>query len=116
DADTSDTVEWWHRNEPRKPWSIGIVMPTGDKYFPDFAVKVKGRSHGSGLLLVEIKGSHILNGDDTLDKVIAEHKIYKKPLMLVQEGDGRFMTVRYNDRIDKNEIDQVFRVENMVEY
>jgi len=116
DADTSDTVEWWHRNEPRKPWSIGIVMPTGEKYFPDFVVKVKGRSLGNGLLLVEIKGSHILNGDDTLDKVIAEHKIYKKPLMLVREDDGRFMTVRYNDRTDKNETDQVFRVENMVEY
>lgn len=116
DADTSGTVEWWHRNEPRKPWSIGIVMPTGDKYFPDFVVKVKGRSHGNGLLLVEIKGSHILNGDDTLDKVIAEHKVYKKPLMLVQEDDGRFMTVRYNERTDKNETDQVFRVENMTEY
>jgi type III restriction enzyme len=46
DADTSGTVEYWFRNEPRKPWSIGIVMPSGDRYFPDFAVKVAGRTPG----------------------------------------------------------------------
>ena len=116
DADTSGTVEWWLRNEPRKPWSIGIVMPSGDRYFPDFAVKVKDRTLGDGLLLVEIKGNHILNGDDTLDKVIADHKIYRCPLMLVREPDGRFMTVRYNEARDKNEADQIFRVENMAQY
>jgi type III restriction enzyme len=42
DADTTGTVDYWFRNEPRKPWSIGIVMPSGDRYFPDFAVKVAG--------------------------------------------------------------------------
>jgi type III restriction enzyme len=40
DGDTSGAVEYWFRNEPRKPWSIGIVMPSGDRYFPDLAVKV----------------------------------------------------------------------------
>jgi hypothetical protein len=57
DADTSGTVEYWFRNEPRKPWSIGIVMPSGDRYFPDFADQAStGRTTGDGLLLIETKG------------------------------------------------------------
>lgn len=36
--------------------------------------------------------------------------------MLVQEDDGRFMTVRHNERTDKNKKDRVFRIENMAEY
>ena len=47
DADTSGTVEWWHRNEPRKPWSVGLVMPDGSHYYPDFVVKVVGRNKGN---------------------------------------------------------------------
>ena len=77
---------------------------------------MKDRTLGDGLLLVEIKGNHILNGDDTLDKVIADHKLYRCPLMLVREQDGRFMTVRYNEQQDKNETDQIFRVGNMAQY
>jgi len=116
DADTSGTVEYWFRNEPRKPWSIGIVMPSGDRYFPDFAIKVAGRAAGDGLLLVETKGNHILNSDDTLDKILAEHKLYGVPLMLVQEDSGRFMTVKYFPTTGRNEQDQIFRVENLAGY
>lgn len=116
DADTTGTVEWWFRNEPRKPWSVGIVLPNGDRYFPDFAIKVADRSKGDGIVLVEIKGNHILNGDDTLDKVSAEHKTYGTPIMLVREDTGRFLTVRYNEKTDKNVLDQIFRVENLVGY
>lgn len=116
DADTSGTVEYWFRNEPRKPWSIGIVMPSGDRYFPDFAIKVAGRTAGGGLMLVETKGNHILNGDHTVDKVLAEHKLYGVPLMLVQDDTGRFMTVKYFANTGRNEQDQIFRVENLTGY
>lgn len=116
DADTSGAVDYWFRNEPRKPWSIGIVMPSGDRYFPDFAVKVVGRASGDGLLLVEIKGNHILNGDDTVDKVLAEHKVYGTPLMLTQDEDRQFMTVKFFDRTGRNDKDQIFRVENLAGY
>lgn len=116
DADASGAVEYWFRNEPRKPWSIGIVMPSGDRYFPDFAIKVAGRATGDGLLLVETKGNHILNGDDTLDKILAEHKLYGIPLMLVQDAGGRFMTVKYLAQARRNEEDQIFRIENLAGY
>lgn len=116
DADTSGTVEYWFRNEPRKPWSIGIVMPSGDRYFPDFAIKVAGRSAGGGLILVELKGNHIVNGDNTVDKVLAAHKLYGVPLMLVQDAGGRFMTVKHFQNTGRNEQDQIFRIENLAGY
>lgn len=116
DADTSGTVEFWFRNEPRKPWSIGIVMPSGDRYFPDFAIKVANRAAGGGLLLVETKGNHILNGDDTLDKIHAEHRVYGVPLMLAQDAGGRFMTVKHFPTTGRNEEDQIFRLENLAGY
>ncbi|WP_310385453.1 DEAD/DEAH box helicase [Roseateles sp.] len=116
DADTSGTVEYWFRNEPRKPWSIGIVMPSGDRYFPDFAIKVAGRVAGGGLMLVETKGNHILNGDNTVDKVLAEHKLYGVPLMLVQDHAGRFMTIKHFQSSGRNEQDQIFRIENLAGY
>lgn len=116
DTDTTGMVDYWFRNEPRKPWSIGIVMPSGDRYFPDFVVKVAGRSAGEGLLLVETKGNHILNGDDTLDKILAEHKMYGVPLMLVQDGTGRFMTVKFFANTGRNEENQIFRLENLPGY
>ena len=116
DADTSGTVEYWFRNEPRKPWSIGIVMPSGDRYFPDFAIKVAGRTAGGGLMLVETKGHHILNGDNTVDKVLAQHKRYGVPLMLVQDAGGRFMTVKHFSNTGRNEQDQIFRIENLAGY
>ena len=113
DSDLSGTVEWWHRNEPRKPWSLGLILPNGGQYFPDFVVKVKGRTLGDGLLAVEIKGDHILNSGDTQDKMIATHQLYRRPMMLTREADGRFMTIR-QDANGKNDLDQIFRVDLMV--
>lgn len=115
DSDLSGTVEWWHRNEPRKPWSIGLILPNGAQYFPDFVVKVNGRTFGDGLLLAETKGDHLLNSGDTLDKVLASHKLYKHPVMLMREDSGRFMTIR-QDVNGKNVPDQIFRLDLMVGY
>ncbi len=116
DADTSKSVAWWQRNEPRKPWSVGIVMPSGDKFFPDFIVGVNNRYQHDGLLLVEIKGSHIVNSEDTLEKINAEHKQYGKPLMLTRQDDGKFWIMRYIESSRRAEQDQVFRFENMGQY
>lgn len=115
DSDLSGTVEWWHRNEPRKPWSIGLILPNGAQYFPDFVVKVNGRTLGDGLLLAETKGDYLLNSSDTLDKVLASHKLYKHPVMLMREDSGRFMTIR-QDANGKNSPDQIFRLDLMVGY
>lgn len=115
DSDLTGTVEWWHRNEPRKPWSIGLILPNGAQYFPDFVVKVKDRTFCDGMLLVEIKGDHILNNGDTQDKMLASHQIYRRPMMLSREADGRFMTIQQESN-GSNFLDQVFRVSLMTSY
>lgn len=57
-----------------------------------------------------------LNGDDTLDKILAAHKRYGVPLMLVQDAGRRFMTEKYFEKIGRNEEDQIFRIENLTGY
>jgi superfamily II DNA or RNA helicase len=116
DADMSKTVEWWNRNEHSKPHSVGLVMPDGKGYFPDFMVKVKGRSKGDGILLIEVKGEFLINSLNTPDKALASHKLYRKPLMVMHEDSGRWMTLRYNEKSDKLEPDAVFRVDALAEY
>ncbi|MBN1141763.1 MAG: DEAD/DEAH box helicase family protein [Deltaproteobacteria bacterium] len=116
DADMSGQVVWWHRNEARKAWSTGLVMPDGALYYPDFMVKIKGRPKGEGILLVEVKGGHLINSLNNPDKAVASHKLYKKPLMVMKESSGRWMTLRYNEKTGKNEPDSIFRIDAMAEY
>jgi hypothetical protein len=116
ETDTSNTISWWHRNEDRKPHSVAIVLPNGHRYFPDFIIGVNNRSRGVGILLVEIKGGHILNSDDTLDKITAEHKVYGTPVMLTLQDDGQFWIMRHIESTNKIEKKQLFRVENMGQY
>jgi hypothetical protein len=116
DGDTSETVEWWHRNEPSKRHSVGLVMPDGKGYFPDFIVKVKGRSKGGGVLLVEVKGEFLMNSSNTPDKAQASHGLYRQPLMVMLEKSGRWMTLRFNEKTDKLEPDAVFRLDALAEY
>jgi len=116
DADCSGTLDYWYRNEPHKPWSVGIVRPNGYQFFPDFILKVKGRVKGGGLLLVETKGDHLLNSLETIDKLTAEHQVYGPALLLKQDANGRFMTVRWFEKTGRCEEDQVFRVENLAGY
>jgi hypothetical protein len=115
ETDTSNTVRWWHRNEDRKPHSVSIVLPNGHRYFPDFIIGVNNRTCGEGILLVEIKGGHILNSDDTLDKITAEHKVYGNPIMLTLDN-GKFWMMDYIESTNRIEKGKAFRVENMGQY
>ena len=116
DGDMSETVEWWHRNEPSKLHSVGLVMPDGKGYFPDFMVKVKGRSKGDGILMIEVKGEFLMNSSNTPDKAQASHGLYRHPLMVMLENSGRWMTLRFNEKTDKLEPDAVFRLDALAEY
>jgi hypothetical protein len=79
-------------------------------------VKVKERSKGNGVLLIEVKGEFLINSLNTPDKALACHRIYRKPLMVMRENAGRWMTLRFNEKTCKIEPDAIFRIEAMTEY
>ena len=79
-------------------------------------LRMKERSKGNGVLLIEVKGEFLINSLNTPDKALACHKVYRKPLMVMHEDSGRWMTLRYNEKTDKLEPDAVFRVDALAEY
>ncbi|MEI6675807.1 MAG: hypothetical protein WCO57_11595 [Verrucomicrobiota bacterium] len=120
DNDPSGTVLWWHRNPPRKKFSVAIVRPDGGRFFPDFVVGVKGRTLArDGILLIETK--HAIGSVDSQIKATVEHKEYGKTLMIhwkdwPEEKRRAAMTVCYDPRTDKNVLDAVFRCTAMPTY
>ena len=117
DADLNGVVKWWHRNPPRKPWSVGIPLPgqiMQNNYFPDFIVGVNGRTRGNGILLIETKRD--LNDEEgtAQAKSQIEHPEYKKIMMLYWEKEERWMVVEYDSVQDKNGLDRVWKSGLMV--
>ncbi len=91
DADTSGRVKWWLRNPHRAGWSRGwstnLVLPSGRYFFPDFVVSVRGRSTPNQIVLVEIKGGHLDNTDESLEKIGAVHRAYHAVLWAQKDQD-----------------------------
>ncbi len=112
DNDPDGHVLWWHRNEPQKPWSVATTLPDGRRFFPDFLVGIKGRNKPDNVLLVDTKRA--INDDlNAKPKAVVEHKTYGRTAILFYEGEKRWMTVRYDEAKDKNELDAVFRLAAM---
>ena len=119
DADTTGTVIWWHRNPPRKGYSVGIPLPGQDlqkNFFPDLIVGVNGRSKGDGILLVEPK--RVLNDEEgnAQAKSQINHPEYRAVMMLYWEREERWFTVEYDSAQDKNRLDRLWVPELMVGY
>lgn len=96
------------------------MRPDGGRFFPDFVVGVKGRAVAKdGILLIETK--HAIGSMDSQVKAVVEHKAYGRALMIHWQDwheprKRTAMTVRYDPRKDKNELDAVFRCEAMPTY
>jgi type III restriction enzyme len=115
DNDPDGYVLWWHRNEPHKPWSVATTLPNGRLFFPDFVVGIKGRNKPDSALLVDTKRA--INDDlNAKVKSVVEHQAYGRTAILFYEDGKRWMTVRYNEAKDKNELDAVFRLPAMLDF
>lgn len=66
--------------------------------------------------LIEVKGEHLINSLKNPDKALASHKLYRKPLMVMKENTGRWMTLRFDEKSGKNVPDTVFRIDALTEY
>lgn len=120
-AETLDNVVdgpvlWWHRNPPRKPYSVCIPLPGQPDFYPDFIVGLKDRSRGKGILLVETK--RVINDQErnALAKTQAVHPDYQKVMMLYWEESREWNVVEYDPLNDKNILERPFRVELMSNY
>jgi hypothetical protein len=96
DRDSGETVLWWHRNEPRQPSSVNVLMPDGRGFYPDFVIGIAGRKTEDHTLLADPKLNFAR--EDEAPKVLAEHKTYGKVMILYRDGETRWMTVGYDDK------------------
>ena len=107
DRDANNIVTWWHRNEPRQPWSVNVLMPDGRGFYPDFVIGIAGRRTEEGALLADPKLN--FQRDDEAPKVLAEHRSYGRVMILFLDGI-RWMTVGYDDKAKKPVIAREFRL------
>lgn len=112
DNDTSGTILWWHRNEPKKPYSVAVTLPEAKyDYWPDFIVGVKGRNNKDNILLIDTKER--INDELASIKARASHVDYKRVMMVYWKEEKEWMTVVNNENGTKNILDQMFRISIM---
>ena len=116
DSDASGTVLWWLRNPHTAPWSCRLVLPTGDRFFPDFAVGVRGRSTPDCIALVEIKDDGSdgrLHSDKNVLKMQVQHREYRN-VFWTYEGERGFERLAYNDALNRIQPIALFQVSQLV--
>jgi superfamily II DNA or RNA helicase len=107
DRDSNNIVTWWHRNEPRQPWAVNVLMPDGRGFYPDFVIGIEGRKTEDGALLADPKLN--FQREDEAPKVLAEHRIYGRVMILYLDG-VRWMTVGYDEKAKKPVLAREFRL------
>jgi hypothetical protein len=94
DKNPVGNVLWWHRNEPRKGYSVNVLTSDGHGFYPDFVIGIDGRRTEDHALLVDPKYDF---RSDPL-KVLAVHEIYGKVLILYKEHDSEWKAVTWNEQ------------------
>ena len=108
DADAAGVVNWWHRNPPRQPWSVQVVLANGHGFFPDFVIGVNGRKKELGALLADPKFHFEITAE--LPKSHAEHPLYGRVLILARQAAAQWITVRYDAAQKRALLDKEFRL------
>lgn len=86
---------------------MNVLMTNGKGFFPDFVVGIEGRKTDGGILLADPKERFETARE--APKVLAEHKIYGKVLILAKDG-ARWMTVEYDQKAKKPVTNREFRL------
>ena len=85
-------MQWWLRLQESANWAVTLILPTGRRFFPDFAVGVEGRNTPDRIALVEIKddgASGRLHSDDNRVKIRQSHREYGNVVWTVREAAAR---------------------------
>ena len=116
DADTSGTVKWWLRNPENELWATRMMLPTGQRFFPDFAVGIKGRTTTDGIALVEIKDDGEdgrLHSDKNQLKIQVQHREYRNVFWSCQV-DGALVQLSFNQAMNRIQPLRPFEIARMV--
>ena len=103
DADKTGRVQWWLRLQESANWAVTLILPTGRRFFPDFAVGVEGRNTPDRVALVEIKddgASGRLHSDDNRIKIRQSHREYGNVAWTVREA-GTWAHARLDPDLDR---------------
>ena len=114
DGDSTGIVQWWHRNPPRKPYSVSVLLPNGAGFFPDFIVGVHGRETDHHALLADPKQAFDTYMESP--KSDAVHPAYGKVLILHKDGQQRWMTVKYQQGDPKPILDAPFSITTLASW
>ena len=107
DSDDTDTVLWWHRNEPKKPWSINVLMENGQNFYPDFIIGIRDREKEDNGLLADTKEAYQRTSE--LPKLVAEHRAYGRVLILTKGKPKKIWEIaKWNTLYDKPAIEGRF--------
>lgn len=116
DTDDSGTVLWWLRNPENERWATRMILPTGARFFPDFAVGIKGRTTTDCIALVEIKDDGEdgrLHSDKNRMKIQVQHREYRN-VFWAFESNGKMVQVDFNTALNLIQPIRPFDVAAMV--
>lgn len=116
DTDPSGTVQWWLRNPENELWATRMILPTGARFFPDFAVGIKGRTTRDSIALVEIKDDGEegrLHSDRNRLKIQVQHREYRN-VFWSYEGDKGFVQLGFNEALNTIQALRPFDISRMV--
>jgi hypothetical protein len=117
DNDDTGRIKWWLRNPESEKWATRLILPTGERFFPDFVVGVTGRRTPNNIALVEIKDdgdTARLHSDSNATKIRSAHSEYKKVSWSFRETEGVFLKAVWNQSYSRIFSAGPFEIEDMV--
>ena len=117
DADESGQVLWWLRLQENATWAANLVLPNGRRFFPDFAVGVRGRKTTDAIALVETKDDGWdgrLHSDLNRIKIRSRHLAYQNVRWTWNEERRGWVEGGYNAQLEDIQALRPFDVERLV--
>lgn len=115
DSDESGQVKWWLRLQENANWAVTLVLPTGKRFFPDFAVGVAGRRSHDAIALIETKDDGVtgrLHSDNNREKIVASHLEYRN-VRWTYQGERGWTELHYNGAIDQIQALRPFSIDRL---
>jgi hypothetical protein len=117
DADETGYVLWWLRLQENASWSANLVLPNGRKFYPDFAIGIRGRKTKDSIALVETKDDGWdgrLHSDLNRIKIRSRHLAYQNVRWTWNDDRKGWVEGVYNSQLQDIQALRPFDVENLV--